>query len=123
MKKILVVEDDKFLLQVYKAKLQARGYEVYTLESGEGVMEAVKTNSVDAVLLDVILPKKDGIKILKELKHDEQTKNIPVVMLSVLSSGDMLTQVKELCPDAAKSKMETTFDNVLDSLKSVWGSK
>ena len=86
-------------------------------------MEAVKTNSVDAVLLDVILPKKDGIKILKELKHDEQTKNIPVVMLSVLSSGDMLTQIKELGPDVVKSKMETTFDNVLDSLKSVWGSK
>ncbi len=123
MKKILVVEDDKFLLQVYKTKLQARGHEVYTLESGEGVMEAVKTNSVDAVLLDIILPKKDGIKILKELKRDEQTKNIPVVMLSVLSSGDMLTQIKELGPDAVKSKMEATFDNVLDSLKTVWGSK
>lgn len=84
MKKILIVEDDAFLLAVYIDAFKNAGYEVVSAENGEmAVLEAV--NSLpDFILLDIMLPKKDGIAALRALKANNQTLNIPVAMLTAL---------------------------------------
>lgn len=83
-KKILIIEDDEFLLRMYTAKLTLEGYRVISAVDGDkGIRSAIKHNP-DLILLDLILPKKDGFEVLKELKAKSETKNIPVLVLTNL---------------------------------------
>ncbi|MSR76275.1 MAG: response regulator [Candidatus Ryanbacteria bacterium] len=83
-KKILIIEDDKFLLKLYSDKLSREGFLVSMAISGEEGLGKVKQEKPDLVLLDVILPQKNGFDILGALKLDPETKDVPVVMLTNL---------------------------------------
>ncbi len=82
--KILVVEDETALRTMYSLWLKKAGYTVVTAEDGvEGVEKSVH-ESPDLVLLDVLLPKKDGFEVLTEIRRNPKTKSLPVVILSSL---------------------------------------
>ncbi|MEK7630786.1 MAG: response regulator [Patescibacteria group bacterium] len=83
-KKILIIEDDKFLLKLYSDKLSREGFLVSMAISGEEGLGKVKQEKPDLVLLDVILPQKNGFDILGALKLDPETKGVPVIMLTNL---------------------------------------
>ncbi|HLC63792.1 MAG TPA: response regulator [Patescibacteria group bacterium] len=83
-KKILIVEDDSFLLQMYSTKLSLEGFKIVAAADGEKALRAVKKDRPDLILLDLMLPKKDGFEVLAELKKDPETKDIPVVVLTNL---------------------------------------
>lgn len=83
-----MVEDDKFLNKVYEIKLKEGGYETIIMEDGIGVEEKVKKEKPDVVVLDLMMPERDGFEVLRGLKADEETKNIPVIVLTVLKSDD-----------------------------------
>ncbi|MEI7497839.1 MAG: response regulator [Candidatus Falkowbacteria bacterium] len=87
-KKILVVEDDPVLGVMYKTKLEAEGYEIVLAVNGADGLTMAQQNSFDIVLLDVILPQLDGFSVLAELKTNEVTKNVPVIMLTNLSTTE-----------------------------------
>jgi DNA-binding response OmpR family regulator len=87
-KKILVVEDDPVLGVMYKTKLEAEGYEITLAVNGADGLTMAQQNSFDIVLLDVILPQLDGFSVLAELKANEITKNVPVIMLTNLSTTE-----------------------------------
>ena len=78
------MEDDSFLLQMYSTKLAMEGFKVMGAVDGEKAVRAAKKNLPDLIMLDLILPKKDGFEVLAELKGDPQTKTIPVVVLTNL---------------------------------------
>ena len=81
--RILLVEDDKFLRRACEASLRQRGFVVVTAIDGEeGLRLARETPQPDVVLLDLLMPKMSGIEVLRALKADETTANIPVVILS-----------------------------------------
>ena len=82
--KILVIEDDQFLLKVYKNKLEEEGFEVALAVDGIEGFSKAKENKPELILLDLILPKKTGFEVLEDLKNDEATKGIPVMILSNL---------------------------------------
>jgi DNA-binding response OmpR family regulator len=83
-KKILIIEDDEFLLRMYATKLGMEGYKVILASDGEkGLCLAIKEKP-DLILLDLLLPKKDGFEVLKELKAKVETKGIPVLVLTNL---------------------------------------
>lgn len=83
-KKILLIEDDKYIFRAYKDGLEHAGFEVIGASDGaEGVTEA-KDKKPDLILLDLILPIKNGFEVLEEIKMDDTTKNIPVIILSNL---------------------------------------
>jgi DNA-binding response OmpR family regulator len=69
MKKILLVEDDPFLIDIYQKKLKDSGFEVEVARDGEGALEILKRKNFDLMLLDIVLPKIDGWKILEEIKE------------------------------------------------------
>ncbi len=96
MKKILVVEDDKFLVNVLLSKLQKEGFEVVHAFDGEEALAKVREKKPDLILLDLILPVKDGFDVLKELKEDGATKNIPVIILSNLGQETDIEKGKKL---------------------------
>lgn len=81
--KILLVEDDLMIVDMYKTSLEKEGYEVVTTDKGSEAIALAKKEKPAMVLLDIILPEIDGFSILQELKK-ETTKKIPVLMLTNL---------------------------------------
>lgn len=87
-KKILLIEDDLFLSDIYKTKFEQVGYIIQVAENGaEGVKKA-RASQPDLILLDIVLPKMNGIEVLDQLKSAEGTKSIPVVFLTNLGSDE-----------------------------------
>jgi len=74
MKKILLIEDEPTLQKAIGRYLEQEGYEIENALDGDIGVEIAKRNKPDLILLDIILPKKDGFEVLKELKEDETTK-------------------------------------------------
>ncbi len=85
-KKILIVEDDIALRQTLAEFLDAEEFSVITASDGEEGVHAAKGGLPNLILLDIILPKKNGYDVIKELKADEKTKNIPIILLTNLGS-------------------------------------
>jgi len=74
MKKILLVEDDPFLIDIYQKKLKDSGFKVEVAKDGEKALEILKEKSFDLMLLDIVLPRIDGWKILEEIKKMKKEK-------------------------------------------------
>ena len=85
-KKILVVEDDRDLVELLQYNLEKEGFEVEVAYNGVEGLEKVQANPPDAIVLDVMMPEKDGYEMCKELKDDDSTCNIPVVLLTAVAS-------------------------------------
>lgn len=85
---ILLVEDDEFLAGMYVAKLDLEGFTVNLANDGEKGLKLATEEKPDIILLDIILPKMSGFDVLKDLKDDPQTKDIPVVLLTNLGQRD-----------------------------------
>ena len=83
-KSILLVEDDRFLRKAAEATLRRHGFIVHTAADGEEALQRVRDEVPDLVLLDLIMPKLQGFEVLRILKQDPTTKQIPVVVLSNL---------------------------------------
>lgn len=86
--KILLVEDDSFLAGMYQAKLSLEGFVVEMAADGEQGLKIAKEENPDLILLDIILPKLSGFEVLKKIKKDEKTRNIPVILLTNLGQRD-----------------------------------
>ena len=86
--KILFVDDDNFLRKVYKAELSEQGYDVILAADGEEGLEKARISDPDLVILDMIMPKKNGFEVLTELQNNPATQNIPVIILSNLGQED-----------------------------------
>jgi len=87
-KKILLVEDDKFLSEMYTTKLTDSGFEVEVSSDGQDALTKVKEQKPDLILLDVVLPKMDGFEFLQLLKKDDSTKDILVIILTNLGQKE-----------------------------------
>ena len=86
-KKILVVDDEPDILEFLQMVLEEEGYLVLTAEKGEALEKIRNEVLPDLILLDMLLSGKDGREIVKQLKHREETKHIPVIMLSAHPSA------------------------------------
>lgn len=85
---VLIVEDDTFLLSMYSTKFDKEGFEVSVAEDGEKGLKKATSGKPDIILLDIMLPKMDGFEVLKQLKSQKETQNIPVLLLTNLSQQD-----------------------------------
>lgn len=81
-KKILVVDDEKHIVRLVQVNLERAGYEVVTAYDGEEALQKVKQERPDLIVLDVMMPKMDGFEVMKHLKADPTTRDIPVIMLT-----------------------------------------
>ena len=86
--KILIVEDDSFLLKMYSKKFELEGFEVQTAADGSEGLEKMKSFQPDLVLMDIMMPKMSGLEAMDKAKADPTTKNIPVLVLTNLSTTD-----------------------------------
>ncbi|MEK7564628.1 MAG: response regulator [Patescibacteria group bacterium] len=117
--KILLVEDDPFLLDMYSTKFKEVGFDVSIAQDGE--MAIVKSKEIlpDLILLDVVLPKKDGFEVLKVLKSDSETAKIPVVMLTNLGLDSDVKRGLELGAQSYIIKAHFTPTEVVAKVKDI----
>lgn len=117
-KKILVVEDDTILRELYEELLKSEGYVVDLAIDGEEGFTAISKGGYNLVLLDVMLPRKDGLTILKELKENPPVvKNGPIVILSNLGQDEIIKQCFEFGAGGYLIKSALAPDQVLKEVE------
>lgn len=114
--KILLVEDDFFISSLYVRVLTQAGYQVSLADDGSaGVLKA--QDMPDLILLDVMLPKMNGIEVLRALKKDPKVKNIPVVLLTNLGQENIIKEAFQIGAQGYFLKMRHTPYEVLEGIK------
>ena len=88
MQKILIIEDDPFLSEMYAAKFNQAGFEVGVAADGQEGLEKIEKERPDLILLDIVLPKADGFDVLEKIKKNEELEKIPVILLTNLGQKD-----------------------------------
>ena len=96
-KRILLVEDDVFVSDIYSRELKKAGYEVTVAGDGLEGIEKTKTDEFDLILLDIMMPKKTGIDVLKEIRTPTaKAKDTPVYLLTNLGQGSIIKQAIDI---------------------------
>jgi CheY-like chemotaxis protein len=90
--KILIIEDEEFLVDMYKMKFKSEGYKVMVAYNGEDGIRVAREQKPDLILLDLVMPKMDGYQVLKELKSNNTTKDLKVYILSNLGQNGEIDQ-------------------------------
>ena len=116
-KLILVAEDDQFYANIYKVKLAKEGYQVVLAFNGEETLKEARLKKPDLILLDLIMPVKDGFETLKELKEDTSLRDVKVVVLSNLGQDEDIKKVKELGATDYLVKTNISIHKVLDKIR------
>ncbi len=93
---VLLVEDDTFLSGMYITKLEAAGYQVLLATDGESGLSLARESKPDIILLDILLPKLDGLEVLTTLKRDSGLRTIPVIMLTNLGEQKDISRANAL---------------------------
>ncbi len=91
-KTVLLVDDESEIAQVFQTALSAAGYSVSLAPDGKSALEAVKSTKFDCILIDQMMPDMSGIDVLKTLKAGDETKNIPVAMLTNFGHDEMVRE-------------------------------
>lgn len=118
-KKLLIVEDDRFLARSYEIAFGETVFELQTLFDGSNVYQTVKKFQPDVILLDIVLPQKNGFDILRQLKTDPVTRKIPVVIASNLGQPEEVAKGKALGAVAYIVKSETSIVDVVKIVREV----
>ncbi|MDF1497876.1 MAG: response regulator [Patescibacteria group bacterium] len=123
--KILLVEDDTEIREIYKLKFTLNDYNIITIEDGALAIKKIKDELPDIVLLDILLPNKDGFEILKEIKDskEERINSIPVFMLSNLSNEADIEEAKKLGALNYIVKAKNKPKDVVDAVDKFFQSK
>jgi len=117
--KILLVEDDSFLLGMYATKFEMEGFKVIMAEDGEKAVRLAVKEVPDIILLDIILPKVNGFEVLCQLKSSPKTADIPVILLTNLSQKDEIEQGLKMGAEDYLIKAHFMPSEVVDKIKKV----
>lgn len=117
--KILLVEDDSFLLGMYATKFELDGFKVIMAEDGEKAIRVALKELPDIILLDIVLPKLSGFEVLKQLKQDPSSAKIPVILLTNLSQRSEIEQGLKMGAEDYLIKAHFMPSEVVEKIKKV----
>ena len=118
-KKILVVEDDKYLTGAYVTKLSKTGFEVKTAGDGDEALRILNDFIPDLILLDLVMPHKDGFATLAEIKANAKWKHIPIIVATNLSLQEDIDRAMKLGAQDYVVKSDMTVDDFVRKIKMV----
>lgn len=121
MTKILLVEDDKSLREIYSVRLLAEGYTLISSGDGEEALAAAIGEKPDLIISDVMMPKISGFEMLDLLRSNENTKNIPIIMLTALSSDQQRERGTKLGADRYLIKSQVGIEDIVRTVHEVLG--
>lgn len=116
-KKILIIEDEQVLSDVISQKFKEEGYQVFVAADGIQGMEQIRSIKPDLVFLDLVMPKKDGMEVLEDIRMDESLRKIPVV---VISNSGQQTEIERIVGLGVRDyiiKAQFSPDEVLEKVK------
>lgn len=117
-KKVVLVEDDTMLLKYLSAALtDEKGIKVHTASDGEAGEKLIMAQVPDLVLLDIIMPKKNGFEVLETIRKNPSTKEVPVIMLSNLGQQGDIDQAKKLGATDYYVKVDMEVSDIVDKVK------
>ena len=116
-KRILLVEDDDALANVYMTRLQAESFDVRRVINGEDALASALSYTPDLVLLDVMMPKVSGFDVLDIMRNTPETRNLKIVMLTALSQESDRARAESLGVDDYLVKSQVVIADVVDRIK------
>ena len=117
-KKIMIVEDDAFVMDIYETKLKKEGFDIILASNGMEAMKKLENqdNIPDLILLDIVMPYMDGLEVLREIEKNISLKNIPVILLTNLSQKEEVEQGIKLGAKDYLIKSHFTPTEVLEKI-------
>ena len=117
MNNVLIVEDESFLARALEDNLITEGCAVDVAEDGSEAIEKIRKKKPDLILLDILMPKKDGFYVLGEIKNNPEWKLIPVIVLSNLGEDVTIKRALEMGADDYFVKSQHTIQEVIEKVK------
>lgn len=121
--KIMIVEDDSALREIYSIRVAAEGYEIVSAGDGEEALAVAVREKPDLILSDVMMPKISGFDMLDILRATPETANIKVVMMTALSSDDQRERGERLGADRYLVKSQVGIEDVVNTIHEVLGDR
>ena len=123
-KKILFVDDDKFLLDMYALKFSKAGYEVKTADSTDGALKMLREGyAPDVMLCDIVMPGMDGLEFVSTVRSEKLAPSAVVIMLTNQGTSDDISRAKKLGVDGYIVKATTIPSEVLGTVEKIYSSK
>ncbi|OHA79540.1 MAG: hypothetical protein A2747_03830 [Candidatus Yonathbacteria bacterium RIFCSPHIGHO2_01_FULL_44_41] len=117
MNHVLIVEDEDFLVRALKDNLVSDGYSVSVAMDGEAAFDELKKKTPSLILLDLLLPKKNGFDVLKEIRQSPEWQLIPVVILSNLGEDSEIKRALELGANDYFVKSQHPIQEVMEKVR------
>lgn len=117
MKKILVVDDEELVINALTKRLTKEGFSIDVARDGDEALEKAESVNPDLILLDIVMPKLDGISVLKKLKESAKTQNIPVIMLTNLYEDQKLGQAMKAGVSDYLVKVDHTLNDIVKRIR------
>jgi CheY-like chemotaxis protein len=121
--KILIVEDDLFIRELYERQLAMAGYQVATAADGPQGLAQLTQFQPHLLLLDIMLPQMNGLDLLKTMKAKDETKDIPVILLTNLGQDSVIKEGFSLGADGYLIKSAYTPDQIIEEVKKFLASR
>lgn len=121
--RVALIEDEDFLRELYKREFEAAGFSLDGFATGEDGLAALKQNQYDVVLLDIMLPGMNGLQVLKQIKQDETTKGIPVILLTNLGQDEVIKEGFTLGAEGYLIKAAYSTKQVVEEMKNILKGK
>lgn len=119
MTKILLVEDDMALRDIYSTRFMAEGYEVVTASDGEQALTVAVKEKPDLIVLDIMMPKISGFDVLDILRTTPETKEAKIIIMTALSQPTDVEKGKQLGADEYLVKSQVTLTDVVEKVKEI----
>jgi len=118
-KKILIIEDELSLRSVLAEKLKSEGFEVLEAKNGQEGLDFSISQKPELILLDIVMPKMDGLTMLEKLREDSWGKKVPVIILTNLSSGAEMSRSAENRVSGYLVKTDWKLEDVVKKIKEI----
>ena len=115
--KLLLVEDDEFISEIYQKKLSESGFDICLAKDGEEAVYLFKKNVPEVILLDIMLPKKNGLNVLSEIRKTNDSEKVKIIMLTNLGEKEKIQEAMEEGADDYLLKASLTPKELVEIIK------
>lgn len=116
-KTILIVEDDIFAQRIYQKKFETAGFDTRLAQDGSKVVDILRNNDIDLVILDLIMPVKDGFKVLKDIRANPEWEKLPIIVVSNLGQEEDISKAEAFGITDYLLKAHTSIDKVIQKVQ------
>ena len=122
MKKILIIEDDQIVANVYRNKLAVEGYQTEAAPDGESGLKLMRTFQPDGIVLDLMLPKMSGVEVIREIRGEAEFSKVPIIVLSNTYSTNLIQDAWKAGATKCVSKINCSPKVLLELMRRTIGA-